>query len=63
MGANQGRAKGNKQKAEYENRKEGMRNQAGEKGETEKATAESGTGKAAVRRGREETERKKQKAE
>ena len=34
--------------------KEGMRNQAGEKGETEKARAESGTGKAAVRRNREE---------
>ena len=39
-------------------RKEGMRNQAGEKGETEKARAESGTGKATVRQGREEKERK-----
>ena len=29
--------------------KEGMRNQAGEKGETEEARAETGTGKAAVR--------------
>ena len=38
--------------------KEGMRNQAGEKGETEEARAESGTGKAAVRRNREEKERK-----
>ena len=38
--------------------KEGMRNQAGEKGETEKARAESGTGKAAVRRTREEKDRK-----
>ena len=38
--------------------KEGMRNQAGEKGETEKARAESGTGKAAVRQNREEKERK-----
>ena len=35
-----------------------MRNQAGEKGETEEARAESGTGKAAVRRNREEKERK-----
>ena len=43
--------------------KEGMRNQAGDKGETEEARAESGTGKATVRRNREEKERKKQKAE
>ena len=34
--------------------KEGMRNQAGEKGETEEARAEAGTGEAAVRRNREE---------
>ena len=34
--------------------KEGMRNQAGEKGETEEARAESGTGEATVRRKREE---------
>ena len=34
--------------------KEGMRNQAGEKGETEEAKAETGTGEAAVRRNREE---------
>ena len=38
--------------------KEGMRNQAGEKGETAEARAEAGTGKAAVRRNREEKERK-----
>ena len=43
--------------------KEGTRNQAGEKGETEEAKAEAGAGKAAVRRNREEKERKKQKAE
>ena len=43
--------------------KEGMRDQAGEKGETEEARAETGTGKATVRRNREEKERKKQKAE
>ena len=35
-----------------------MRNQAGEKGETKEARAEAGTGKAAVRRNREEKERK-----
>ena len=38
-----------------------MRNQAGEKGETEDAKAETGTGEAAVRRNREEKERKKQR--
>ena len=38
--------------------KEGMRDQAGEKGETAEARAEAGTGKAAVRRNREEKERK-----
>ena len=37
---------------------EGTRDQAGEKGETEEARAETGTGKAAVRRNREEKERK-----
>ena len=38
-----------------------MRDQAGEKGETEEARAETGTGKATVRRNREEKERKKQR--
>ena len=38
--------------------KEGTRDQAGEKGETEEARAETGTGKATVRRNREEKERK-----
>ena len=38
-----------------------MRNQVGEKGETEEARAESGTGEATVRRSREEKERKKQR--
>ena len=38
-----------------------MRNQAGEKGDTEDARAETGTGKAAVRQNREEKERKKQR--
>ena len=43
--------------------KEDMRNQVGEKEETEEARAETGTGEATVRRNREEKERKKQKAE
>ena len=38
-----------------------MRDQAGEKEETEEARAETGIGKAAVRRNREEKERKKQR--
>ena len=38
-----------------------MRDQAGEKGETEEARAETGTGKATVRQNREEKERKKQR--
>jgi len=38
--------------------KEGMRNQAGEKGESLKAKAEGRTGEAAARRSREEKERK-----
>ena len=38
--------------------KEGMRDQVREKGETEEARAEAGTGKAAERRNREEKERK-----
>ena len=43
--------------------KERMRNQAGEKEETEEARAETGIGEATVRQNREEKERKKQKAE
>ena len=39
-------------------RAEDMRNQVGEKGETEEARAEAGTGEATVRRNREEKERK-----
>ena len=39
-------------------RKEGMRNQAGDKGETVEVRTETGTGKATVRRNREEKERK-----
>ena len=41
--------------------KEGMRDQAGEKGETGEAKAETGTEEATVRRNREEKERKKQR--
>ena len=41
--------------------KESMRNQAGEKEETEEARAETGVGEAAVRRNREEKERKNRK--
>ena len=41
--------------------KEGMRNQAGEKGETAEARAEAGTVKATVRQRPEEKERKKQR--
>ena len=44
--------------------KEGMRNQAGDKGETEEVRTETGTGKANLFwQNREEKERKKQKAE
>lgn len=42
--------------------RERMRDQAGRNGETEEARAETGTGKAAVRRNREEKERKKREA-
>ena len=38
-----------------------MRDQAGEKGETEEARVETGTGEAAVRQNREEKERKNRK--
>ena len=40
-----------------------MRDQAGEKGETEEARAETGTGKAAVRRNREESGKEETEAE
>ena len=44
--------------------KEGTRNQAGDKGETEEVRTETGTGKANLFwQNREEKERKKQKAE
>ena len=48
-------------KPSTETGKEGMRNQAGEKGETEEARAETGTGKAAVMQNREGKERKTQR--
>ena len=42
MGAKPGRMKGNKQEAEYENREQGMGNQAGTNGENRES--ESGSG-------------------
>ena len=59
MGANQGRAKGNKQKAEYKNRerehgKPGLK----ERGKAKEAKAEGRTEEATVRQNREEKERK-----
>ena len=43
--------------------RERMRDQVGRNGETEEARAETGTGEAAVRRNREEKERKKRELE
>ena len=61
MGAKRGRAKGNKQEAEYEE-PEGRHEKSGWRdGEDTEARAEVITGEATVRRGREESERKKQR--
>ena len=55
MGANQGRAKGNKQEAEYEEPGRPARETGLERtGKAKEARAEGRTGEAAVRRGREE---------
>ena len=55
MGANQGRAKGNKQEAEYEEPGEKARETGSEgTGKAKEAKAEGRTGEAAVRQGREE---------
>ena len=55
MGANQGRAKGNKQEAEYEEPGEKARETGPEgTGKAKEAKAEGRTGEATVRRGREE---------
>ena len=62
MGANQGRAKGNKQKAEYEEPgKKTRETRSGRTGKAKEVKAEGRTGEAAVRqnregRGKEETE-------
>ena len=54
MGANQGRAKGNKQKAEYEKPGRKTRETGSERtGKAREAKAEGRTGEAAVRRDRE----------
>ena len=62
MGANQGRVKGNKQEAEYEEPgKKTRENRSERTGKAKEARAEGRTGEAAVRqrreeRGKEETE-------
>ena len=59
MGANQGGAKGNEQKAEYEEPgRKTWETRSERTGKTKEARAETGIGKAAVRRNREEKERK-----
>ena len=64
MGANQGRAKGNKQEAEYEEPGKKTRETRSERtGKTQEAKVEGSTEEAAVRlkreeRGKEETEAK-----
>ena len=63
MGARQGRTKGNRQKAEYEKRKERMGNQAGEKRKAGSRKTEGSTGKSQLEAGTGRTERKKDKAE
>ena len=59
MGAKPGRTKGNEQKAEYRNRERKHGKPGFERtGKAKEARAEPGTGKATVRQGREEKERK-----
>ena len=62
MGAKQGRAKGNKQKAEYRNR-ERMHGKPGrkERGKRKKRKQKTSTEEAAVRQKQEERERKNQR--
>ena len=62
MGANQGRAKGNKQKAEYRNR-EGMHERSGriERGKRKKRERKTSTEVATVRRNGKRRETKKQR--
>ena len=64
MGANQGGAKGNRQKAEYEEPGEKTRETRSEgTGKAREAKAEGRTGQAAVRRGREERGKEETEAE
>ena len=64
MGANQGRAKGNEQEAEYEEPGEKTRETgSGRTGKAREARAEGRTGEAAVRRGREEIGKEEAEAE
>ena len=63
MGANQGGAKGNKQKAEYEELGKKTRETRSERtGRVKEAKAEGRTGQAIVRRGREERGKEETKA-
>ena len=64
VGAKLGRTKGNKQEAEYENREQGMGNQAGSKGKDLGSVSGTGApGKPAVRQKREESGKEERKAE
>ena len=64
MGENQGRAKGNKQKAEYEEPGKKTRETRSERtGKAKEAKAEGRTGEATVRRRREERGKEETEAE
>ena len=64
MGANQGRAKGNKQEAEYEEPGRKTRETRSERtGKAKEARAEGRTGEAAVRQRREERGKEETEAE
>ena len=64
MGANQGGAKGNKQKAEYEELgKRARETGLGRTGKAKEAKAEGRTGEAAVRQNREERGKEETEAE
>ena len=64
MGANQGRVKGNKQKAEYEEPGRKARETGPERtGKAKKRKRKGGTGEATVRRSREERGKEETEAE
>ena len=64
MGANQGRAKGNKQEAEYEEPgKKTWETRSERTGKTREAKAEGCTGEATVRQSREESGKEETEAE